>query len=125
MEARAKFNFIKEKKNSGDAKALCGTKRHNPDTFRFHDFAEEIFSYGFEEKPNYAKLRFLLTKALIDSNCNLDKMYDWFPLLSNNYGYDNRLLDISNESIDKSLLKEIALDENVDSKNFIIKQPPQ
>lgn len=123
MGARAKFNYIKEKKNSCDAKALCGTQRHNPDTFRFHDFAEEIFSYGFEEKPNYAKMRFLLTKALIDSNCNLDKKYDWFPLLSNTYGYGLRVLDISNESIDKQLLKEIALDENVDSDKFVIRKP--
>jgi hypothetical protein len=121
MGARAKFTFIKEKKISGDAKALCGTKRHNPDTFRFHDFTEEIFSYGFEEKPNYAKLRFLLTKALIDNNCTLDKKYDWFPLLSNNYGFNLGILDMSNESIDKSLLKEIALDENVDSEKFVIR----
>jgi len=31
-------------------------------------FAEEIYSYKFSEKPNYNKLRFLLTKELMEQD---------------------------------------------------------
>jgi len=46
-----------------------------------HDFVEEVMSYSFDETPNYNKLKFLLTKGLIDSGTMPNKDYDWIKLL--------------------------------------------
>ena len=47
----------------------------------FLPFVEEIFSYKFEDTPNYNKLRFYLTKALLDNEMMPNNIFDW----NNNY----------------------------------------
>jgi hypothetical protein len=49
-----------------------------------HDFIEEIMSYTFDETPNYNKLKFLLTKSLIDQELMPNQDYDWIKLLQEN-----------------------------------------
>lgn len=41
------------------------------------EFAEEIYSYGFKDKPDYSKLRFLLTKEILKLNEVPDDVFDW------------------------------------------------
>ena len=41
------------------------------------EFSEEIYSYEFKEKPNYKKLRFLLTKELLKQNLFPDDVFVW------------------------------------------------
>lgn len=41
------------------------------------DFADEVFSIDFKERPNYGKLRFLLERNLLNLNIIPDKNYDW------------------------------------------------
>ena len=79
MSAIDKFNHIKQKKVLTTARLLC--TYHNASSKLF-DFVSEVFSYNFNERPDYSKLRLLLTKAM---NCPLDHVYDWYPLLNNNW----------------------------------------
>ena len=48
------------------SKQLCGTAKKNPQTHKLLDFVEEIMGLSYAEDPNYNKLRFLLTKALLN-----------------------------------------------------------
>jgi hypothetical protein len=41
-------------------------------------------SYTFDETPNYNKLKFLLTKSLIDQELMPNQDYDWIKLLQEN-----------------------------------------
>ena len=65
---------------------LCGKKQSNPLTFRLTDFVTEVMSIEFDETPNYNKLRFLLTRTLLDVDKVPNKQYDWIPASLN----DNR-----------------------------------
>jgi hypothetical protein len=40
-------------------------------------FVKEIFSYEFAEEPNYTKLRFTLTKCLLELDVSPDLKFDW------------------------------------------------
>ena len=40
-------------------------------------FAEEIFSTRFSERPDYKKLKFLLLKSLLDQNEAPEKNMQW------------------------------------------------
>lgn len=40
-------------------------------------FVEEIFSYKFEEKPEYSRLKHLLKKVILKHDVCPDLMYDW------------------------------------------------
>ena len=44
------------------------------------DFAKKVYSIKFAEKPDYQKLRFMLTKILLDNEIVPSKKFDW-----NNY----------------------------------------
>lgn len=41
------------------------------------EFANEIYNYEFKEKPNYKKLKFLLTKQILNLDKIPDKVFDW------------------------------------------------
>jgi hypothetical protein len=40
-------------------------------------FADAIYALEFKEKPDYAKLRFLLTKELLNVGMTPNKQFDW------------------------------------------------
>lgn len=40
-------------------------------------FAEAIYAIEFKEQPDYAKLRFLLTKELLNVGMTPNKQFDW------------------------------------------------
>jgi hypothetical protein len=40
-------------------------------------FTEEVFKYDFADKPDYSKLRFLLTKVLLEKDITPNLIYDW------------------------------------------------
>ena len=73
--------FIKNKKLNLTPETLCGTEETTKDTHRLQDFVREVMSYSFDEEPNYNKLRFLLTRALIDYGTMPSKDYDWIDML--------------------------------------------
>ena len=41
------------------------------------EFAKEIYGLEFKEKPNYRKLKFLLTKPLLEMNIVPSLQFDW------------------------------------------------
>ena len=41
------------------------------------DFANEVYGIGFKEKPNYGKLRFLLTKEMLNVDLMPSLKFDW------------------------------------------------
>jgi hypothetical protein len=41
------------------------------------DFASEVFKLKFEEEPNYGKLKFMLTVALLQQNQLVDNHFEW------------------------------------------------
>lgn len=45
------------------------------------EFSEEIYSYKFKDKPNYGKLRFMLTKELLKQEELPDDIFDWNKLI--------------------------------------------
>jgi hypothetical protein len=54
------------------AKKLCiGNSR------KLLSFVEEVFGYKFNEKPDYAKLQFLLKKVLLADEKTPDLVFDW------------------------------------------------
>jgi len=78
MPKKDKFRYIKSHKLQQSALNLCGTEKDNPETYRLEPFVEEVFSLEFNEVPNYAKLKFLLTKSLLDAGMAPNKKhYDW------------------------------------------------
>jgi hypothetical protein len=40
-------------------------------------FTEEVFKYGFSETPDYSKLKFLLSKVLLDQDITPNLFFDW------------------------------------------------
>ena len=44
---------------------------------RLLPFIKLVYDLKFEQKPDYDKLKFMLTKILLDSNKIPDKQYDW------------------------------------------------
>ena len=56
---------------------LCGTQDENLEVYKLSPFVDEVMSLKFNEEPNYNKLKFLLTKSLLNSGYVPDKHYDW------------------------------------------------
>lgn len=81
LSKKKKFKLIKNVKSSITPRELCGTAAKNPETYRLEDFITEVMSIKFDEVPPYSKLRFLLTRALLDSGTLPNKEYDWTKLL--------------------------------------------
>jgi len=77
MSKREKFRFIKNFKVNVTPEGLCGDAVSKPVTHKLTDFVKEVWSIQFTEAPNYNKLRFLLTKALLDVGKVPNKDYDW------------------------------------------------
>ena len=63
----------KENKLKLDPKEVCSPKR----TQFLIKFCEEIYSYGYDEQPNYNKLIFLLEKELIEEHCLPDQVFSF------------------------------------------------
>lgn len=49
----------------------------SPEAKILQPFLENVFNIGFDETPDYDKLRFLLVKGLLDLNETPSKEYDW------------------------------------------------
>ena len=41
------------------------------------EFAEEVYSYEYKDKPDYSKLRFLLKKEIMKLDKCPDDIFDW------------------------------------------------
>ena len=62
-----------EAKNSLTSKSLC--KSHESKVL--WPFVEIILGMEYDQTPDYSKLRFMLTKVLLDKNVVPDKQFDW------------------------------------------------
>jgi hypothetical protein len=60
-------------KNILSPELLC----ESPEAKILQPFIQEIFNLGFEETPDYDKLRFYLVKGVLDLNETPNKEYDW------------------------------------------------
>jgi len=65
-------HIIKFKRNS-PSHVICGGMRCS----MLIPLYEEVYSIGFKEVPNYAKLRFLLAKQLMGIHCAPDNIYSF------------------------------------------------
>jgi len=79
MSKKEKFKYIRNCKLAMTCQELCGTASENPETHKLLAFVEEVMGLAYAEEPNYNKLRFLLTKALLDAGSVPNKQYDWLP----------------------------------------------
>lgn len=70
---QAEFQRIKTLKNKMTPKQLC----ESPEALTFLPFLEEVFSYTFDQKPNYDKLKLMLLKCLEAEGKVVDNVYDW------------------------------------------------
>lgn len=67
------FQILKRLK-LGKAKHFC---QIGPNSEFLEEFLEEAYSYGFEEKPNYSKLKLMIEKMLMDEDVVPNKQYSW------------------------------------------------
>lgn len=69
MSKDEQLNDYKTKKKTSNAKTLC--EEHGCKFM--YDFAKEIYALRFKEKPDYSKLRFLLTKEILNMDIQPSK----------------------------------------------------
>ena len=67
------FKRIRKLKNDLSPKVLCCSQ----ESLTLLPFVEEIFSYTFEQEPNYDKLRKILLNCLEEIDSEFDNIYDW------------------------------------------------
>jgi hypothetical protein len=80
-------------------------------------FCEEANSYGYEDKPNYSKLIFLLSTELFEIGIVPDTCYTW--VASNRYFYGVLLQSEENEEENESVLsKEANCKYDEDMSNY-------
>ena len=72
-----KFRIIKDQKLAMSVQDLCGKSSIESQAFLLTDFVKNIMSLKFEEEPNYGKLKFFLTKALLETGDVPNKEHDW------------------------------------------------
>jgi hypothetical protein len=82
---------------------------------------EEAYSYGYDERPLYNKLMFLLEEALINTNCIPDRFFSWFqpnmfdgrPLSGIKYAH------LSSQNVDEDTLEENVEEISVKKINVL------
>ena len=70
---KAEFQRIKQLKNKMTPKMLC----ESPEALTLLPFIEEVFSYEFEQAPDYSKLSSMLLNCLKKEGKKIDNIYDW------------------------------------------------
>ena len=87
----------KTKKRMTPAKLCIGMSKC------FLEFVEEVFSYQFEECPNYSKMDFLLSKVLYQFDVAPDLKFDWsmFKLEINSTAPESNRSNSSEDNIDE------------------------
>lgn len=77
ISKKEKFKIIKDQKLSMSVKELCGKTITESSAFLISDFVQNVMDLKFEEEPNYGKLKFFLTKALLETGDVPNKEHDW------------------------------------------------
>lgn len=72
VQGNRDFDQLKMLKTSMTPIKLCGERARS-----LLPFATEAFSYAFEEKPDYTKLKFLLIQILLERDEAPDIKMDW------------------------------------------------
>ena len=75
MSKKGVFNFIKGVKESLTPSGLVGDNMNR--SRMLLEFVSEIFEYGFNEKPNYDKLRTMLVNEVLRNNQKVDFEFEW------------------------------------------------
>ena len=101
-----KFKIIKEAKMAMSPRDLCGDSNGETPAHCLREFTEEIFTYGFDTRPDYEKLRTILVKSLKTLGFQPSKNYDWSIKENQNENEEY----ISNESGNSELFGNICLD---------------
>ena len=101
-----KFKIIKESKMAMSPADLCGNSKEETPAFCLREFTEEIFTYGFDQKPDYERLRSLLVKSLKQLGFKPSNVYDWTIKEGGNENEEY----LSNESGNSELFGNICLD---------------
>ena len=74
---KEKFKIIKDQKLAMSVKDLCGKDLKESQAFLITEFVKNVMDLKFEEEPNYGKLKFFLTKALLETGDVPNKEHDW------------------------------------------------
>lgn len=99
---RLEFNTTKNLKLTVPLSELCASKKGN----KMLAFMEIVFDMKFEDEPEYAKLRFMLTKILLDQNSVPNHEFDWNSYINTSF---NRMP--SNNSCESRNLELGSVDE--------------
>ena len=84
---------------------LCGNNASETRAFAIKPFVQEVMSYGFQDAPNYSKLRFLLEKALLDRDLIPIEKYDFWAMER----YKSRNMAASNQIDDNGPRDQILI----------------
>ena len=69
------FHYVKEIKTKMTPKDLVG---HTDAPVRnLLEFIEEVYSLGYDQAPNYSKLRYILIKLILREHLDFNSVYDW------------------------------------------------
>lgn len=83
-------------KNILSPELLC----ESPEAKILLPFIEEVFNLGFEDTPDYDKLRFYLVKGVLDLNETPNKEFDWnIAFAQGTNELEERPENISSESL--------------------------
>ena len=111
---QAEFQRIKELKNNLTPKDLC----ESPEALTLLPFIEEVFTYEFDQTPNYDKLRDILVKCLAREGLKEDAIMDWNEEYEKKKptNYKPALLDLKKVQADTDLLDDCNM-QNFDQMN--------
>lgn len=90
------FQRIKELKNILTPELLC----ESPEAKILQPFIEDVFQLGFNDTPDYDKLRFLLVKGILNLNETPSKEFDWNENFAHDTDVINANMNSSNEEAD-------------------------
>lgn len=74
---KEKFKIIKDLKLAMSINDLCGKDLKESQAYLISEFVKNVMELKFEEEPNYGKLKFFLTKALLETGDVPNKEHDW------------------------------------------------
>ena len=93
-------------------KKLCGTTISQTRAHHLLPFAELVFSYRFEDEPDYSQLKWLLERVLLNQNIAPSNKFDWIksskensPLKTSN---KNKIAQNVNGNDDLQILRPLS-----------------
>lgn len=91
------FHYVKEIKTKMTPRDLVGPI--DAPVRNLLEFIQEVYALGYDQAPDYSKLRYILIKLILREQLNFNSVYDW------NRDYMDRIPDFHLETSNLRILK--------------------